>query len=184
MILSLAQWAQATAFFTALRGSWYVYPTVMSLHLVGIAMFGGMVLMTDLRLLGWFMRGYRVSDLVDQLRRPKVFGLALVVTCGILMLGCKAEEYYYNAFFRLKLALLSLVLHATGSSASSVYREGSRVRPIRISAGPGQVSRSLSLILWASIACAGRGIGYIEPPVEKIHAQFWRSHQPRRPPRF
>jgi len=26
--------------------------------------------------------------------------------CGILMAGSKAEEYYYNAFFRAKLILL------------------------------------------------------------------------------
>ena len=52
MLLSFAQWIQFTGFFTALRGSAYVYPIVMSLHMVGIAFFGGMVLMTDLRLLG------------------------------------------------------------------------------------------------------------------------------------
>ena len=52
MLLSFAQWIQLTGFFTALRGSAYVYPIVMSLHMVGIAFFGGMVLMTDMRLLG------------------------------------------------------------------------------------------------------------------------------------
>jgi len=28
------------------------------------------------------------------------------------------------------------------------------------------------LLLWISIACAGRGIGYIEPPLDKLHAQL------------
>ena len=42
-LLSIAQWVQSTEFFTALRGSSDVYPIVMTLHLVGIAMFSGMV---------------------------------------------------------------------------------------------------------------------------------------------
>jgi len=68
MLLSFAQWVQLTGFFTALRGSAYVYPIIMSLHMVGIAFFGGMVLMTDMRLLGWGMRKRSIADVVDQFR--------------------------------------------------------------------------------------------------------------------
>jgi hypothetical protein len=55
-LLSICQWVQSTGFFTDLRSSWYVYPVVMSLHMTGIALFGGMVLAVDLRLLGVAMR--------------------------------------------------------------------------------------------------------------------------------
>src|SRR5579863_5668113 len=118
-LLSIAQWVQDTDFFTALRGSENVYPIVMTTHLAAIALFGGMVLMTDLRLLGWAMRRRSISDLVDQLRVPKQIGFVILAVCGLLMLGSKAEEYYYNAFFRTKMALLALVaVHAL------VFRRG------------------------------------------------------------
>ena len=55
MLLSVAQWIQLTAPFTYLRESHFVYPVILSLHMVAIAFFGGMILMTDLRLLGWAM---------------------------------------------------------------------------------------------------------------------------------
>jgi hypothetical protein len=32
------------------------------------------------------------------------------------------------------------------------------------------------MLLWTSIACCGRGIGYIEPPLDKIHAQIQMNH--------
>ena len=113
MLLKLALWIQATDFFTYLRGSAYVYPSILSLHMVGIAFFGGMILMTDMRLLGLAMRNRPVSDVVDQLRVPKRYGFLLAATMGVLMLGCKAEEYYYNAFFRAKVTLLILIaVHA------------------------------------------------------------------------
>src|ERR1700726_1759105 len=113
MLLAFAQFIQSTAFFTALRGSGYVYPSILSLHMVAIPLFGGMILLTDMRLLGLAMNKRPVADLVDQLRVPKRYGFLLVAACGLLMLGCKAEEYYYNAFFRAKVALLILIaLHA------------------------------------------------------------------------
>jgi hypothetical protein len=172
MLLSFAQWIQFTAFFTALRGSANVYPIVMSLHMVGIALFGGMILMTDLRLLGWAMRNRPIADVVNQLRVPKRWGLLLTVTCGVLMFGSKAEEYYYNAFFRTKLILFAVVLITELLFYRSVY-----ANPAALDQGPrvpanAKLAAALSLLLWTSIACCGRGIGYIEPPLDKIHARI------------
>ena len=46
---SIAQAIQDTGFFTAIRESGLAYPVIMSTHLSSIAVFGGMILMTDLR---------------------------------------------------------------------------------------------------------------------------------------
>lgn len=174
MLLSFAQWIQATAFFTELRGSAYIYPIIMSLHMVGIAFFGGMILMTDMRLLGWAMRKRSVSDVVGQFRVAKRWGLLLTVTCGILMAGSKAEEYYYNAFFRTKLILLALVIVQELVFYRSVYANPAGLDQAPRTPGSAKIAAALSLLLWISIACCGRGIGYIEPPLDKIHAQIPR----------
>jgi uncharacterized protein DUF6644 len=170
MILSLCQWAQNTAFFTAIRGSWYVYPAIMATHLLGIALFGGMILVTNMRLLGLAMRNRSVSDVVDQLRVPKRVGLLIVVACGILMLGSKAEEYYYNIFFRLKLLLLLCVFLHGMVFRSAVYNNTAALDRAAKLPGQAKLAGFLSLLLWAGIVCAGRGIGYIEPPLDRIHA--------------
>ena len=75
------QWLQQTDFGTALRESALVYPTVMATHLTGMALFGGLIFMTDLRILGLAMRGTSVSDVVSQFRPWKRLGLVLVATC-------------------------------------------------------------------------------------------------------
>ena len=130
-ILSFAQWVQSTAFFTALRGSAYLYPIVLSTHMIAIALFGGMILLVDVRLLDWAMRRYTVSEMVNQLRPLKRAGFLLLVTCGLLMAGCKAEEYYYNAFFRTKMTLLVLVgVHAL------VFRRSVYRNPAALDAAP------------------------------------------------
>jgi hypothetical protein len=174
MLLSLALWIQATDFFTYLRGSGYVYPEILSLHMVAIAFFGGMILMTDMRLLGLVFRGRPVADLVDQLRVPKRYGFVLAATCGLLMLGCKAEEYYYNAFFRAKVALFILVAVHALVFRGSVYSKAADFDKAGRVPGFAKLAAGLSLLLWTGIACMGRGIGYIEPPWG-IHAQLFRS---------
>ena len=174
MLLTFAQWIQATGFFTWLRGSANTYPIVMSLHMVGIAFFGGMILMTDLRLLGVAMRKHSIADVVDQFRVPKRWGLALTATCGILMAGSKAEEYYYNAFFRAKLILLVSVIVFELVFYRLVYAHPSALDQARHVPGSAKTAAAISLLLWTSIACCGRGIGYIEPPLDKIHARLER----------
>ena len=175
MILSFAQWLQSTIFFRDLRESWYVYPTVMSIHLLAIALFGGMVLFTNLRLLGWAMRDRTVSDVIEQMRVPKRIGLVVIAICGILMLGSKAEEYYYNIFFRLKLLLLGLMFVHGWVFRNSVYYNTEAIDKAPAIPARAKVAASLSLILWTAIACAGRGIGYIDPPLNKLHAQQIRT---------
>jgi hypothetical protein len=172
MLLSFAQWIQATALFTALRGSADVYPVVMALHMVGISLFGGMILMTDMRLLGWAMRKRSISDVVDQFRVPKRWGLLLTVTCGVLMAGSKAEEYYYNSFFRTKLILLAAVIVFELVFYRSVYAHPAALDRTPGIPGTAKTAAVLSLLLWIAIACCGRGIGYIEPPLDKIHAEI------------
>jgi hypothetical protein len=169
MLLNLALWIQATGFFTYLRGSGYAYPSILSLHMVGIAFFGGMILMTDMRLLGLAMRNRPVSDVVDQLRVPKRYGFLLAATMGVLMLGCKAEEYYYNAFFRAKMTLLILVAVHALIFRSRVYSQAASFDKAGRVPAVAKTAAALSLILWIGIACMGRGIGYIEPPFG-IHA--------------
>jgi len=176
MLLSFVQWIQLTHFFTALRGSAYLYPIVLSLHMVGIALFGGMVLMTDLRLLGLTMLKRPIADVVNQLRVPKRWGLLLTATCGILMAGSKAEEYYYNAFFRTKLILFAAVIIAELVFYRGVYANPAALDRTPSVPGRAKLAAAISMLLWTSIACCGRGIGYIEPPLDKIHAQIHFMH--------
>ena len=174
-ILEFAQWIQNTDWATSIRMSGIVYPAILSTHLTGIALFAGTVLITDLRLLGVVMRNQPVSEVVDQLRVMKWIGLLIVATCGFLLASSKAEEYYYNAFFRAKLALLVLVaLHAL-VFRGSVYHNTAALDQAKRMPGQAKLAAAISLLLWISIACVGRGIGYIEPPLDKLHAAITRQ---------
>jgi hypothetical protein len=170
MLLAFAQWIQLTGFFTYVRSSTFLYPIVLSLHMCGIAMFGGMILMGDLRILGVALTRYKISDLLDQLRVPKRYGLLLMVAMGLILTGSKAEEYYYNAFFRTKMILLLCVaLHAL--VFRKVYANATGLDQAKVIPGQAKAAAVISLLLWTALVTAGRGIGYVEPPLDKLHAK-------------
>lgn len=164
-LLEFAQWIQMTGIPTGLRMSEYVYPVILTVHLIGIAFFGGMIFLTDLRLLGVSLRKLPASNVIQSLRLPKQIGFAIVATCGLLMASSKAEEYYYNWLFWTKMSLLALIAVHGLIFGKSVYRHAGEGDPPRA-----KLAASLSLILWTGVMIAGRGIGYIEPPLDKLHA--------------
>ena len=109
MFVSLFKWLQETAFFSFIWNSPYSYPVILSLHIVALAFFGGMILVTDLRLLGLGMRGYSASEIVQGLRIPKRFGFIFIALSGALLFGSRAEQYSYNRWFWIKIALLGMI---------------------------------------------------------------------------
>jgi len=169
-MLEFAKWIQDTDWATYIRMSAYVYPAILASHLTGIALFAGSILVTDLRLLGVVLRNQPASEVVRQLRTAKRVGFLVVPTCGLLLAGSKAEEYYYNAFFRAKLALLLLVVVHALAFRGSVYNNAAALDGTRRIPDKAKLAAALSLLLWISVACVGRGIGYIEPPLDKLHA--------------
>ena len=160
MLLSFLIWLENLAPFSNLRSSAYVYPIVLALHLSAISLFGAMIVATDLRLLGWVLSGNSVADVIAQLRWPKRIGFIFAGACGFLLFASKAEEYYYNPFFRAKLLLFVLVAAHALVFRTSIY--GNPAERDRATQPPrAKLAASLSLLLWLGILCAGRGIGYV-----------------------
>jgi len=91
--MSILEWCeriQGTGVGIAIRESTWGYPIVGALHVLAIALFGGAVLMPDVR---WFRR----------------VGLTLVVSTGTLLFVSSAVRYYESTAFRVKMLLLVLL---------------------------------------------------------------------------
>lgn len=119
-----------------------------------------MIVATDLRLLGWAFPDGSISDLIHQLRRPKRLGF-IVTDFRLPAFACKAEEYYYNSFFRLKILLFLLIAIHAVAFRRGVYSDPAKVDHSFKSPPHVKLAGSLSLLLWVAVLCAGRGIGYV-----------------------
>jgi hypothetical protein len=124
----------------------YVYLGVLTLHVASLALFGGMVLITDLRLLGIGMRSYSVSEMIDGLRVPKRIGLASAVLSGIVLFSFQAGRYLSDPWFHTKITLLLLLCGNYMLFGRHLQKPGNA-----------KLAGGLSLLLWTGVICAGRG---------------------------
>ncbi|HYV63222.1 MAG TPA: hypothetical protein VE958_11140 [Bryobacteraceae bacterium] len=133
-LLELARWLQDTSLRLDLSQSTWAVPIIGAVHVLAIAWFGGTVLIRD-------------SGLVSVLRRFRWTGLSILLFTGALLFWSQPLRLYYSQFFRLKMLLLVILLMWTGSSS---------LLPARY----GRMAMALSLVLWAGVILASRGIAY------------------------
>lgn len=155
---------QDMEFASMIRESSLAYPVILSLHLAGMGLFGGMIAMTDLRILGVAMTQRPMADVHNQLRPYKHLGLTIVVLCGATLAWSKAAIYWPNPFFKMKLACLGLVaLHAL-AFRGPVYKSLGEMDKAGKATALAKIAAVISLFLWINLVGAGRWIGYWEPP--------------------
>jgi len=157
-IVPTLEWIESTDLSTAIREGALLYPIIGGVHLLAIALFGGMLVATDLRLLGWAMQRRTVSDVVEQLRWWKRAGFVLVVASGLLLGWAEPLKLYRSPSFWVKMALLALVgIHAL-AFRQSVYANPQRLDGSLTSQA--KLAAILSLALWAGLILSGRLIAF------------------------
>lgn len=155
-LLELCRWIQYSAPLVEMRSSPWLFPAIATVHLFGLAMIGGAVLLVDLRLLGFGLRGQPAIDIVRDAERWLIHGLWIALPTGVLLFMCFATKYYYLTFFWVKLAALVLVLLFTFSIRRRVALAAEAdTTPVR-----NRLVAVVSLSLWTTVAVGGRYIGF------------------------
>ena len=155
-LLEFCRWLQYSAPLHSMRESPIFFPIVATIHLMGLALIGGAVLVVDLRLLGLALQNQPVSGLAHDAERWLFRGLVVMVTTGILLFMCFATKYYYLTFFWVKMAALIAVIVFTRSvHRRVVMAKDGDVSPIRR-----RMVALVSIFLWTTVAIGGRYIGF------------------------
>jgi hypothetical protein len=159
-LLSFCEWLQETGVSTSIREGALFYPIIGGIHLLSIALFGGMVLATDLRLLGWGLQRRAVSDVVLHLRMWKWLGFVVVTVSGLLVAWSEPLKLYHSKSFWIKMALLLLVgVHAV-AFRRSVYANTTTLDQAAEMPAQAKLAAALSLILWIGLVVSGRLIAF------------------------
>jgi hypothetical protein len=158
--VNIAHSIQSIGFLTAFSESVLAYPIVMSTHLACIALFGGMILMTNLRLLGLTFKGLTITQMVTSLRPWKRGGGVVMITTGLLLAASEAEKYAPNPYFWTKMVVLGLIgLHGV-IFRPIVYNRTEELDRSPVIPTKARVAAILSLTLWTTMFTMGRLIAY------------------------
>jgi hypothetical protein len=156
-ILQLFRWLSHTPFSVFLRHSTWGFAIIETVHLLGLAAFGGAILIVDLRLLGIGLRRQPISLIARELSPVLVGSLGVMLISGLLLVMTGPMKYYHSPSFRLKMLLLLLA----GAFYFTLHRRviksgGDVVTPVW-----SRAAAVVSMALWLGVGLAGRAIGFL-----------------------
>ena len=158
-ILQVCEWIANTSVSIGIRESIWTYPIIESVHVLGLTLFLGLLLLWDTRLLGFVLRSVPVSALWRQLFPWIAFGAIIITISGSLLFWSDPVKFYGNVFFRVK--LLALLLAAANAAA---YHLGIERRLVEwdTAATPraAKIAGATSIAMWTVVVVVGRLIAY------------------------
>jgi len=138
--------------FTALRSHVWAYPALEVVHIVGIALLLGNLVLLELRVFGW---GAAIAprDLARLSLSLALCGFGLAALSGLVMFATQPQELLANRAFTLKMLLLMLA----ACNAAWFHGRGSLARLD----GLARAQMLLSTLIWLAIVACGRWIAYL-----------------------
>ena len=150
---------EMSALGQAMRQWLWLYPSVEIVHLVGIALLVGSIIVLDLRLLG-LSRTLPVRRLASHVLPWSAAGLALILPSGLAMFVAHATDLMGNPVFVLKICLIMAAGINAAVFHAGVFRGAAAWD---VDAPPPLTARAaaaLSLLLWISVIACGRLLAY------------------------
>jgi len=155
-LLPFFEWCQNADLIVSMRSSLWLFPVIESLHLIGLALIGGALLIVDLRLLGFGLRHQPVSVLARDAERWLIASLVVMLPTGFLLFMSSAVKCYYLPVFWVKMATLVLALVFT----FSIRRRVTMAAETGVNPLWPKVVGGVSISLWSTVAIAGRFVGF------------------------
>ena len=153
-------WLEGSAFATWVRESesLWAYPTILTVHTVGLSFLVGANAALDLRMLG-FAPGVPIAPL-GILFRVMWLGFALNAASGVALFMADATTKASQPVFFVKLALIALGLLNIRLLRRHLSRNAAQLGSGSVPIG-GRVLAGTSLALWAGAITAGRLMAYL-----------------------
>ena len=156
MTLAWFQWVEASRLAMVIKNSPWAFAAIESVHLLGLAFIGGAVLLLDLRMLGFGLKGRATSEVARETQPWLIGSLLVMLTTGVMLFASEATKCYYSIPFWWKMRSLALAILFTFTVRRKTALAGeARVRPIRL-----KIVAIVSLTLWSGVGAGGRWIGF------------------------
>ena len=138
----------------AIGESLWLFPVIEVVHLFGLAVLGGSVIVMDLRLLGVGLKNSSPSRVLANTRPWFYVGLGVMIVTGVPLFLSETTKCCFNHSFEVKIATLVVATLFTLIVRNRVaVRDGASVCTL-------QGVAVMSLGLWFTVAAAGRWIGF------------------------
>jgi hypothetical protein len=156
---TLFEWVDAFPSSIAMRESLYAFPILLTIHLISLAAFAGLVVMMDLRLVGLAYRGTPFSEMQRRLFPWQMVGMVVTTIAGLLLFYAQPMRYFGKVLYWIKIALIVLATVNVLLFHFVTYRS---IEKWDLTNAPvvARVAGWLSLALWGGVVATGRLTAY------------------------
>jgi hypothetical protein len=154
-LLPFFEWCETTAIGHAIKDSRWLFPVIESVHLLGLSALGGSLLVLDLRMLGVGLRRQSIADLAKDTRPWLLGSIAVMILTGTALFLSESVKCYHNQAFWVKITTIPVALLFTLTVRHRVALAGTADTTAR-----SRLVAIVSLVLWFTVAAAGRWIGF------------------------
>ena len=149
------EWCGNTWLGTTVRDTVWAFPLIETFHLLALAVLLGSVLIVNLRVFGLGKAYLPTAQLARQLEPWMLVSIAVLIASGIPMAFSEPMKCFESYSFPIKMCLMVLGI-ATQLTIQRkwVMAEDATERKVQFAA-------VLSIVIWASVGAAGKGIPYV-----------------------
>jgi len=155
-VLAFFEWLDASPLAAVAKAYGGIYAAAQSLHLASLALLGGTVLVTDLRLMNIVMRDVPSEMVAEQAHKWFKVALCAIMASGAFMVAGVAQKVYYNEAYWAKMAALLIgILFVFFLKRPLLQRDHSTITPWVL-----KTVAVASTLVWFTVAACGRWIGF------------------------
>ena len=156
MVSNFFLWVEATRAHQVISSSTWMFAVIESIHLLGLSVIGGAVLMLDLRFLGLGLRKQSIREVARDAHPWLVWAWVVMIVTGVLLFVSEPTKLYYSVPFWWKMAFLALATIFTFTVRRKLGQaDEAHVRPLYY-----KLAAVVSLALWFGVGAGGRWIGF------------------------
>ncbi len=154
-ILPFFDWAEASWLGQGVRQSLWLFPVIEAVHLLGLCLLGGSLLIVDLRMFGVGLKDQSIAELAKRARPWLIASVVVLLVTGLLIFLSEAVKAYYNQSFWVKMWALAIGLVYTFAVRERIVRDETLDTSVK-----SRMLATASMTVWFVVAAAGRWIGY------------------------
>jgi hypothetical protein len=156
-----AEWLSTTGLsvFIQHHNGWMI-PTIQSIHIVGISLVLGSVLMIDLRVLGWAGTDQTLRQTTNRFGPWLVGALVLQLVTGLLMVVGEPVRELINFSFWLKMLLISIGTSVAILFLATISKRQEAWDETLVRGSPVKWMAVVTFLIWLGIIILGRLIAY------------------------
>ena len=159
-LVEICQAIQDSAIGTSIRESVWTFPVIETVHVLGLGISVGIIVMLDLCLVGAGIRHLSPSQIMKQLKAWYLGGFAAMIISGMLLFWSEAALAYRSPTFRIKICFLILAgINAAFYEVKYAPRSPEWDKSGNVPGGA-KVVGWVSLICWLGVIGFGRWTAY------------------------